>query len=210
MTVKVGQRLHQQRMQQKLSLEDVAKATKIKPIYLGAIERGEYSKLPSPMYAQGFVRNYAAYLGLPKTETAALFRREFDEKKAFKVLPDSLTKTDEFPLHRLRIQRSVFTFAAIVLFFLAYVAYQYRSAYMPPALSLTSPKQDVLASQDITVSGHADANATVVVNNQPVSVNDNGEFAKTLTLFPGKSDIEVKAKNKFGKETVLHKTVIVK
>src|SRR5436309_11870824 len=100
--VRVGQRLHEKRVQKKLTLEDIASATRIKARFLAAIESGEYTKLPSPAYAQGFVRNYASYLGLPKSEITALFRREFDEKKAYKVLPDSLTYTKEFPLKRIR------------------------------------------------------------------------------------------------------------
>jgi len=93
--VPVGQRLQRERIQKKLTIEDVAKATKIKAVFLAAIEKGEYTKLPSPAYAQGFVRNYASYLGLPKGEITALFKREFDEKKAYKVLPDSLAKREK-------------------------------------------------------------------------------------------------------------------
>ncbi|MGH2637780.1 MAG: helix-turn-helix domain-containing protein, partial [Rhabdochlamydiaceae bacterium] len=68
-------------------MEEIAAAIKIRPEFLSAIEKGDYQHLPSPAYASGFVTNYAAYLGFPKRETLALFRREFDEQKAYKVLP---------------------------------------------------------------------------------------------------------------------------
>ena len=61
--VPLGKRLLSARTQRKLSLEEVAAATKIKARFLSAIEKGEYEKLPSPAYAKGFVKNYAAYLG---------------------------------------------------------------------------------------------------------------------------------------------------
>ena len=105
--VPLGKRLHNERIARKLTLDEVAAATKIKARFLSAIEKGEYDKLPSPAYAKGFVRNYAAYLGLPKAESTALFRREFDEKRVYKVLPDSLSKKEEFPLNRIRIQQSI-------------------------------------------------------------------------------------------------------
>jgi cytoskeletal protein RodZ len=208
--VRVGQRLHKERLQKKLSLEDIAKATKIKSSFLAAIERGEYSKLPSPAYAQGFVRNYASYLGLPKAEITALFRREFDEKKAFQVLPDSLIKTQEFPLKRIRIQESLLGLMIVFFVFLSFLAFQYRYVFLAPSLSISSPTQDVATGGYITVTGKTDSNATVVVNNEPVSLDSNGEFTKHVTLFSGKSVIIVKAKNRIGKETVVQREVVVK
>ncbi len=208
--VRLGQRLHQKRLQKKLTLEEIAQATKIKPIFLAAIEKGEYHKLPSPAYAQGFVRNYAEYLGLSKVEITALFKREFDEKKAYKVLPDGLVATKEFPLKRIKIQKSLLLAGGIVVIFLVYLVFQYRAAFLPPTLTLTSPKDNSVNSKEVTVSGKADSNATVSVNNQPVSVDSNGKFSKRLTLFLGQATISIKAKNRFGKETVLQRTIVVK
>jgi cytoskeletal protein RodZ len=208
--VRVGQRLHKERLAKKLSLEDIAKATKIKTRFLAAIEKGEYSKLPSPAYAQGFVRNYASYLGLPKAEISALFRREFDEKKAYKVLPDTLTKTQEFPLRRIRIQESLIVLGAIFLFFFIFLAYQYRYVFFAPSLSISSPKQGATTAQDVTISGKTETNATVYVNNEPVSLTSNGEFTKRLTLFSGKTVVTITAKNRMGKETVVKREIIVK
>lgn len=208
--VRVGQRLHKERLAKKLSLEDIAKATRIKPRFLAAIEKGEYNKLPSPAYAQGFVRNYAAYLGLPKAEITALFRREFDEKKAYQVLPDTLTKTQEFPLHRIRVQESIIFLVVIFLLFLTFLAYQYRFIIMAPSLTISSPMQGAVTSEEVTVTGKTDSNATVFVNNEPVSLNTKGEFTKQLSLFSGKTAITVKAKNRMGKETIVQREITVK
>jgi len=208
--VPLGKRLLNVRTQRKLSLEEVAAATKIKARFLSAIEKGEYDKLPSPAYAKGFVKNYAAYLGLPKAEIAALFRREFDEKRAYKVLPDSLTKTKEFPLNRLKIQQSLIIGALLLVVFVGYLLFQYRYQFIGPSLNITSPTQDMTTSQEVTVAGQTSSNATVLVNNESVSLDSNGEFAKRLTLFPGKTTITIKAKNRFGKETVVQREIVVK
>lgn len=206
--VRVGQRLLQERSKRQLSLDDIAEATKIKPRFLAAIERGEYEKLPSPAYAKGFVRNYAAYLGLPRTEVTALFRREFDERRAYQVLPNSLTKTKEFPLGALKMQQSLFIIGAIALIFLSYLAFQYRSLIIAPSLSVATPTQ--VSSTDVTITGKTDSNATISINNQPVSVASNGEFRKSLNLFPGKSILTIKAKNRMGKETIKQQAIDVK
>src|SRR5579863_10555224 len=159
--VRLGHLLHQQRLQRKQTLEEIAKELKIKPSFLAAIERGDYNKLPSPAYAQGFVRNYASYLGLPKAETTMLFKREFDEKRAMKVLPDSMVKTKEFPVQRLRIRQSVLTFIFFMIVILGYLFFQYRAAFLPPSLSVTSPQSGSKTSQDVVVIGNADSNSKI-------------------------------------------------
>lgn len=207
--VRLGQRLQQQRIQRKQSLEEIAKELKIKAIFLSAIERGEYSKLPSPAYAQGFVRNYASYLGLPKAEITALFKREFDEKKAMKVLPDAMVKTEEFPVHRWHIQQSIIMFVGFILIILGYLFFQYREAILPPSLSVSSPASGSKTTQNITVTGNADSNATVTVNGEPVTISPNGSFSKEIVLFPGNATISVKATNRFGKSSTVQKSINV-
>lgn len=208
--VKLGQRLYTLRVQKKLSIDEVSQAIKIKPVFLTAIEKSEYHKLPSPAYAQGFVRNYATYLGLSRAEITALFKREFDEKKAYKVLPDSLATANEYPIQRLRIQQSLIVASVVLLLFLGYLFFQYRAAFLPPSLIITSPQQNSTTTKEITVAGKADTNATVYVNNQPVIVSSDGEFSKRLTLFPGNTTISVRAENRFGKITEEQRNIIVK
>jgi cytoskeletal protein RodZ len=207
--VRLGHKLHQLRLQRRQTLEQIAQELKIKPVFLAAIERGDYHKLPSPAYAQGFVRNYASYLGLSKAETTMLFKREFDEKKAMKVLPDSLIKTKEFPLRRLKIQQSVVLFVILLLAVFGYLFFQYRAAFLPPALTVTTPATGSKNSQNVTVSGTADSNATVTVNGDPVTVSENGTFQKVITLFPGNATISVKATNRFGKTTTIQRVIDV-
>lgn len=208
--VRLGQRLHKERIRQKLTLEEVANAIKIKTSFLAAIERGEYHKLPSSSYAQGFVQNYSSYLGIPKAEITALFKREFDEKKAFKVLPDSLVKQKEFPLQQMRIQQSLLLASGIIVAFLLYLLFQYRAAFIAPALTVQTPADNSVVNEEIIVKGKADANATVYVNDQSVPVNSNGEFSRRLMLFSGKANVSIKAVNRFGKETIIRRTVEVK
>jgi cytoskeletal protein RodZ len=208
--IRVGQKLYNARIHKSLSLDEVASQIKIRPSFLAAIEKGEYEKLPSPAYAQGFVRNYASYLGLSQQEVLALYRREFDEKRQYKVLPDSLNKNYARAFSGLSISRSFVFLAAIILFLFGYLSFQYRAMFLSPALTLDSPKQDSMVKDEVVVSGKADSNATVFVNDDAVSLNANGEFTKRLTLFSGKNSITIIAKNRFGKETIVQRDVTVK
>ncbi len=59
----LGDQLKQKRKERNLSLKEVSNATSIRVNYLQAIEEGDFNKLISPVYAQGFIRQYAIYLG---------------------------------------------------------------------------------------------------------------------------------------------------
>lgn len=61
---KLGDLLRQNREEKNFSLKEVENATSIRMTYLKAIEEGEMGKLISPVYAQGFVKQYASFLGL--------------------------------------------------------------------------------------------------------------------------------------------------
>src|SRR5690349_17549337 len=56
------------RAQRKLSLDDVARITKIQPRILEKLESGELDGLPAEVFVKGFVRSFAKCVGLPETE----------------------------------------------------------------------------------------------------------------------------------------------
>jgi len=60
----IGEMLRDRRKELNLSLKDVEMATSIRLNYLNAIEEGQMEKLISPIYAQGFVKQYAISVGL--------------------------------------------------------------------------------------------------------------------------------------------------
>lgn len=60
----VGNLFKQRRKEMNLSLKEAENATSIRVAYLQSIEDGELSKLISPVYAQGFLKQYATFLGI--------------------------------------------------------------------------------------------------------------------------------------------------
>ncbi len=60
----IGESLQQRRKEMNLSLKEAENATSIRIAYLQALEEGEMSKLISPVYAQGFFKQYATFLGM--------------------------------------------------------------------------------------------------------------------------------------------------
>lgn len=208
--VRAGERLREERLKRKLTLQDAEKATKINASFLAAIERGEYKKLPSSAYAQGFVRNYAEYLGLPVRQVLAVFRREFDERKEYRVLPDSLSGRQTLSGRHIRFQRRVLVAAMLVISVIAFMLYQFRFAVLNPPLTITSPKESSVTGQQITIAGTTEPNATVTVNGQAVPLDQGGAFTKKVAAFDGPLTIVVKARSRFGKETIVERHIEVK
>ncbi len=64
----IGQSLEKARNERGLTLEEVECATKIRKRYLVGLERGDYGELPGAVYARGFLKTYANYLGLDGEE----------------------------------------------------------------------------------------------------------------------------------------------
>lgn len=60
----IGEVFQKRRKELNLSLKEVENATSIRMTYLQAIEEGEQEKMISPIYAQGFLRQYANFLGI--------------------------------------------------------------------------------------------------------------------------------------------------
>lgn len=89
----IGESFKLRRKEMNLSLKEVESATSIRSNYLQCIEDGQFNNLISPVHAQGFVKQYASFLGIdgekivrenPKLFFASqvavqpLYRQEFD------------------------------------------------------------------------------------------------------------------------------------
>ncbi|MFP5238758.1 MAG: helix-turn-helix domain-containing protein, partial [Acidobacteriota bacterium] len=64
----MGALLRQERERLGISLEQAATEIKISKKYLVALEEGRTKELPHPVYAKGFVKNYAKLVGLDPEE----------------------------------------------------------------------------------------------------------------------------------------------
>lgn len=64
----IGESLRSTREAKGISLEQAEEDTKIRKKYLQALEDGDYDVIPGRVYAKGFLRNYANYLGLNQEE----------------------------------------------------------------------------------------------------------------------------------------------
>ncbi len=71
----LGETLKNARIQSGITLEHIEEETKIRRLYLEAIENENFSILPPRVYAVGFVKRYARFLGLDENELVEEFKQ---------------------------------------------------------------------------------------------------------------------------------------
>jgi len=86
-----------------LKLEDISRATCICSRYLEAIEEGDFSKIPADVYALGYIRGYANYLGVPLPEAFKEYKTYLENNSSV-VKNGSIVKRKNF----LQILSSIF------------------------------------------------------------------------------------------------------
>jgi cytoskeletal protein RodZ len=77
----LGVRLRQAREARKLSLREIAAATKISVSTLEALERGDMSRLPGGIFGRAFVRAYALQVGLDPEAAIEDLVEELDQRE---------------------------------------------------------------------------------------------------------------------------------
>src|SRR3954470_20859294 len=63
-----GKILSKTRLAKKLTIDEVAHATKLRPDKIVALENDDFSRFGSIAYGKGFLQIYARYLGIARTE----------------------------------------------------------------------------------------------------------------------------------------------
>lgn len=91
---KVGEKLRDARLAQGVELSDIAARTRVPLRHLEAIEESNYSGLPSPTYAIGFVKAYARAVGADEVALAVELREETSDTFAAREVYESYDPTD--------------------------------------------------------------------------------------------------------------------
>ncbi|MXZ47457.1 MAG: PASTA domain-containing protein [Chloroflexi bacterium] len=83
----LGEWLRTSREERGYDFDRVERDTRISRGYIEAMERDQFDTLPAPVYARGFVRSYARYLGLDEEEALARMPRELPRPPGLEPLP---------------------------------------------------------------------------------------------------------------------------
>ncbi len=84
----LGETLRRARLDRGVTFEDAERVTRIPRKYLEALETENYGILPAPVFARGFLRSYAGYLGLDPGELLPFFPVGHVEEPTLENLPE--------------------------------------------------------------------------------------------------------------------------
>lgn len=199
----LGEKLIKLRTQYRMSLFEISKATRIQVKYLEALESGDHRDLPAEVYVRGFLRSYARYLGLEDDAFIKLYDKEKHIRTHLgKTEPIKERKTIQLKTAWVITPRTgaLIVMGVILLATFGYLFRELRSFVAEPHLVITSPASGLVTIESsLTIVGKTDRGAQVTLNNEPVFVNNEGDFQENLTLQPGPNTIRILATNRFDK-----------
>jgi cytoskeleton protein RodZ len=91
MMTPLGETLQRARLARGVTLEEAERTTRISRRYLEALENENFGLLPAPVYARGFLRTYARYLGLEPSDLLPLFPVGYLDVPSLEPLPKVTT-----------------------------------------------------------------------------------------------------------------------
>ena len=81
-----GEYLRKERESRSVSLEEISAATRIRKVFLEAIEGDDTDTLPAEVFVIGFLKPYASYVGLDRDEVVLQYKRYLDSLKNVKEI----------------------------------------------------------------------------------------------------------------------------
>jgi cytoskeletal protein RodZ len=84
----LGETLRRARTAKGITIEDAERVTRIPRKYLEALELENFGILPAPVYARGFLRSYAGYLGLEPGDLLPFFPVGHVDEPTLDPLPE--------------------------------------------------------------------------------------------------------------------------
>lgn len=201
----LGEQLKNIRSTGRITLSEVSRETKIPVKYLEMIEEGRYEKLPPDVYVKGFLKGYAEFLGADPKKMINLYQRERDIKSNLngddkKIAPMKISAPARFVVTPRIVIASVVALIVLGGFFYIYRQIG-RFAAVPRLVVTGSSDGENVEGNSVEIAGFTDKDAKITINEQPIIVNDRGEFKENVLLQKGINAITISSTNRFEKST---------
>jgi cytoskeletal protein RodZ len=201
----VGERLREARETRGVDLFRVERDTKIRTKFLAALEGGDFTDLPGDVYARGFLRNYATYLGLNADEMEDEWREEAGQAEPVRPMltgPQPLTVRRKIIFQQSHVVIGLVL--VIVLVVASYFGFQLTRYLSYPTVAVSSagasPVMVGIGDTSYVLTGVATPNTTVLIswNGQDpkqIQVDASGHWTFPAVLKSGSNQFDITAKN---------------
>lgn len=205
----IGSLLRQARKKAGLRLEDVTKKIGIRSEYLLALEEEKFQKIPAGLYAKNYLKLYLKFLKLPVEKLIKANEKKIAlyqyEENPFSVKIIRKKQLISFP----KIFRNILIALAIIACAL-YLAYYFKKMFFAPSIHVYEPKENkVSLEQFINVSGRAETETEIRINNELILKDPNNNFSKKVNLKKGLNQIRISGKKKHSRERVIIRQILV-
>lgn len=210
-TKTIGEMLREERQVHHLTLEELAKRTRIRAEYLEALENNQFEQLPAAVFIKGYIKTYGQIFGFDYVPLLALLRRDFKESARGQLVPREFLKPvlKKQPLWT-PVTMTLLGVATAFCTLLGYVLVQWYTLNKPPELVVQSPENNAQVSAQVLLKGYSEPDVLLTVNTQPVALQPDGSF-ETQVYVPreGINSVTVEAVDRRGKRTLEQRTVYV-
>jgi len=208
-----GAFLKKMRQEKGWSLEKASEETKILLSILKDLENDKYENLPPPVYLKGMIKKYANFLKLDKERVLGLYQKSNGRNLSsgrYDLLPKNrfLTYQSKFISFFKNIYPKILKcfFWGFILF---YFIYEASFFILPAKIILYSPDRDFTTNQaELLISGRLIRGKRFFIKDQEISFGKDGSFNEKIVIALGINNIQFRAVNVLGYETVLVRQII--
>ncbi|HPA25238.1 MAG TPA: helix-turn-helix transcriptional regulator [bacterium] len=203
----IGQILKEARYRTGLSLKIISKHIHINYKFLEALEKNDWSKLPGEIYAKNFLKDYCNFLKIKIPDIKNIkFYMVSEENYHKKIFTQKIKLSDLFNLPK-TIKLSFFIFFTLI--FLVYIVWQINQITAPPIIEIFYPQTNLISNNNvITVSGKANSEVKIKINQEDVILLPDNSFAQVINLIPGINNLLIEGKTKYSKTRTIERKII--
>lgn len=209
-----GERLRRYREQAGMSVEGVARESKIALRYVRALEEGDWKAFSARVYAQGSVRRVAHVLkDVDADALIAACGREWDLALGGSgdidyTIPRAVGRSRRFMLTPRRLGATAAAGAAILL--IAFLSIRLVAFTAAPGLAIYSPADESgFASSTVEVAGRTEKESSLTVNGRELTLDERGSFDEKIELPQGVNKLHFISRNRFGKTQTAVRNILV-
>lgn len=180
-----------------LNLKKISELTGITLKHLNNLGSGNFKGLPPAPYLRGYLKKLGLVLGFDDEEWWIAFKKRG-------LVKDS-SSGDDLPKNRFTRPslRKIFLPAVLILIILLYFIFQFPRIFGKPIITVTDPSRDPMSatSREYVLRGILKNADSLYVNDETVSINQDGTWEKNILLNSGLNPVEIRAKKLLGGET---------
>ncbi|OGZ95351.1 MAG: hypothetical protein A3I44_03355 [Candidatus Sungbacteria bacterium RIFCSPLOWO2_02_FULL_51_17] len=207
-----GRQLKDARERFRVSIRAVAEETRTPVRFIEQLEAWDFHDMGARVYASGFFKKYAAFLGLLSDEAVHAFDEgwygAYRETEGVRVQESRARRFRGMVVGERTLAVVGGTLALVLV--LGYLVYAVLGTVFPPRLDVRYPAEDITTDVPvIDVEGIVKPETSIVLSGRPVYVDENGRFKERIHLDDGLNALEVEAKNTLGKVTKITRYVLL-